>query len=148
MIASDAFLENAFALDDQIVRPLETIEMDIPIHPLDSARSSASAGILRTLRISLGVFLGDQLLAATSSANLRFDNSAGFAIRARQVFPHFLAHEHRVRADVNDPLLFEQAVDQLLDLRINQRFAAADGDHRRVAFLRRAEAILQAASCP
>src|SRR6266542_3801012 len=29
----DALLENAFALDDEIVRPLETIEVHVPIHP-------------------------------------------------------------------------------------------------------------------
>ena len=29
----DAFLEDAFAFHDQIMRPLQTVEMDIPIHP-------------------------------------------------------------------------------------------------------------------
>ena len=29
----NAFLEHALALDDQVMRPLESVEMHIPIHP-------------------------------------------------------------------------------------------------------------------
>ena len=39
--------------------------------------------------------------------------------------------------------LLEQAGHQFLDLRINQRFAAANGHHRRVALLGHGEAFLQ-----
>ena len=58
-------------------------------------------------------------------------------------FAHFLAHEHGVGADVNDAALFEHSIHERFDLRINQRLAAANGNHGRVAFLGRAEAILQ-----
>ena len=37
----NAFLEDAFALDDQIVRPLEPVEMHVPIHPVDSDAMAA-----------------------------------------------------------------------------------------------------------
>jgi len=61
----------------------------------------------------------------------------------RQVFAHLFAHEHRIRADVNDPALIEHALHQRFDLRINQRLAAADRHHRRVAFPGCLQAILQ-----
>ena len=44
----------------------------------------------------------------------------------RQVVAHFFAHEHAVRADVDDATLSEQTVHQRLDLRIDERFAPAN----------------------
>ena len=61
----------------------------------------------------------------------------------RHPLAHFFAHEHRVGADVDDALLLEQSLHERLDMRINQRFAAADRNHRRVTFLGRAQTILQ-----
>src|SRR5204863_9216572 len=58
-------------------------------------------------------------------------------------FAHLLAHEHGVGANVNDSLLREQSFHQCLDVRIDERFAAADGNHGSVALLCRSEAILQ-----
>ena len=54
-----AFFENAFTLDDEIVRPLETIEVDIPIHPPARADRRLRC-ILRTFANFAGVFLGQQ----------------------------------------------------------------------------------------
>ena len=75
-----------------------------------------------------GVFLRNNPL---SISRFNFDASS-FGIPPRQVseiplhpFAHFSAHEHRVGADVNDPVLFEQTCTSALDLRINQRLAAA-----------------------
>ena len=64
-------------------------------------------------------------------------------INRGEIILHFLPHEHAVRADVNDAVLFEQTGNQFLDLRINQRFAAANADHRRVTFHRHCEAFFQ-----
>ena len=102
-------------------------------------------GVFRTFPDLGRVLLAHQARRRAARAILRLHQSpAAFANSRRHPFAHLLAHEHRVRADVDDPLLLEQAADQRLDVRINQRLAAADRDHRRVAFLRRAEAILQA----
>ncbi len=38
----------------------------------------------------------------------------------------------------------EQSFDQCFDMRIYQRFAATDGDHRRIALIRRSQTVLQA----
>ena len=69
-------------------------------------------------------------------------------INGGEIIPHFFPHEHAVRADVNDAALFEQAGDEFLDFRINQRFAAANGNHRRVAFHGGLRGIVPAAPCP
>ena len=61
----------------------------------------------------------------------------------RQPFAHFFAHEHRVRADVNDAALLEQTLHERFDVRINQRLAAADRDHWRIAFFGRAQTIFE-----
>ena len=81
--------------------------------------------------------------AADQRRDLLLDKGGPLRILRRHPFAHLFAHEHRVGADVNDAVLLVQALDQGFDLRINQRFAAADRDHRRVAFLRRGQAILQ-----
>ena len=65
-------------------------------------------------------------------------------VNARQVILHFLAHEHAVGADIDDAALREKSGDEFFDLRIDQRFPAANGDHWRAAFLRRGQAILEA----
>ena len=58
-------------------------------------------------------------------------------------FAHLFAHEHGIGADVNDPALVEQTVNQCFNVRINQGFAAANRDHRRITFLGRSDTILQ-----
>ena len=91
------------------------------------------------LRIDFGFLFGNQF-SVEQLFQLRLDCRR---INRREVIAHFFPHEHAVRADVNDAALFEQAVDEFLDLRINQRFAAANGNHRRVAFHRGLQALLQ-----
>ena len=78
----------------------------------------------------LGFLFGDQF-PVEQFFQLRFQLRR---INGREIIAHFFPHEHPVRADVKHAALFEQAVDQFLDLRINQRFAAADRNHRRIAF--------------
>ena len=87
----------------------------------------------------LGVLVGNQFLVQ-QLFQLRLH---GRRVNRGEVILHFLPHEHGVRADVNDTALFEQAGDEFLDLRINQRFAAANADHRRVTFLRHRETFFQ-----
>ena len=92
----------------------------------------------------------DLRIVSASLSEINFASSSFFSfgstgrrINRGQVIAHFLPHEHAVRADVNDAFLPEQAVHQLFDLRINQRFAAANRDHRRVAFHRHGQAFFQ-----
>ena len=60
-----------------------------------------------------------------------------------QVILQLLPHEHAVRADIDDAALREQPGHQFLDLGIDQRFAAANRNHRRAALLRGRQAILE-----
>jgi hypothetical protein len=48
----------------------------------------------------------------------------------------------RVRAQVDELLPRDQTFDDLFDLRMQQRFAAGNGNHRRAAFVHRFEALL------
>src|SRR4030095_8067644 len=57
---------------------------------------------------------------------------------------HLLAHKHGVGADINDPILREQSLNERLDMWIDQRLPAADGNHGRVALLCRSETVLYA----
>ena len=61
----------------------------------------------------------------------------------RHVFAHLFAHENAVGADVNHAALFAQPGDQFLNLRIDERLAAADAHHRRVAIHCGGQALLQ-----
>ena len=92
----------------------------------------------------------DLRMVSASLSEINFSSSSFFSfgsmlrrINGGEVIPHLFPHEHAVRADVNDAALFEQAGDQFLDLRINQRFAAANGNHRRIAFHGRLQAFFQ-----
>ena len=65
----------------------------------------------------------------------------GQVLRRREQV-ELLAEEQRVGAEVNVLLARDQAGDDLGDLRVHQRLAAGDGDHRGAAFLDRAETFV------
>ena len=99
----------------------------------------ASLGPLRMSSASLAVMSSSERRTCTFSST-----AAGTAeALGGQIFAHLFAHEHGVRADVNDAALLEEAFDERLDLRIDERLAAADGDHGGIALLGGAEAILK-----
>ena len=52
--------------------------------------------------------------------------------------------QQRVRAQIDVFLARDQALDDLVDLRVHQRFAAGDGNHRRAAFVDGFEAFFRA----
>ena len=54
-----------------------------------------------------------------------------------------LFQQQRVGAQVDVLLARDQALDDLVDLRMHQRLAAGNGDHRRAALVHRAEAFLR-----
>ena len=56
----DAFLEHAFALDDQVVRVFQAVHVDVPVQPL--GRADDGAAVVFALADGLGVLVGDQLL--------------------------------------------------------------------------------------
>ncbi len=134
----DAFLENALALDDQIVGIFQAVDMHVPIHPLGGFDGRTL--IRFTLSDGLSILGSDQVLSE-QGGEFRFQFRA---VNGGQVIPHFFPHEHAVRADINDAALLEQTRHQLLNLGIDQRLAAADRHHRRLAFLGCIKAILQA----
>ena len=53
-----------------------------------------------------------------------------------------LFQEQRIGAQRHELLARDDALDDLADLLVDQRFAARDGDHRRAAFVDRVEAFL------
>ena len=57
----NAFLENALALHNQVVRSLETIEMHVPVHPF-TWRDGRLRRILRTFANLSRVFFRNQTL--------------------------------------------------------------------------------------
>jgi hypothetical protein len=124
------------------VRALEPVEVNVPVHP--ACRSDRRFGrILWAFPNVRRILLADQI-RAEQCRYFCFDKLRLNRQLRRKPFAHFLAHEHGVCADVNDPLLLEQPFHQRFDMRVNQRFAATDGDHWRVALGRRPEAIFQA----
>ena len=134
----NAFLEDAFALDNEVVRVLESVDVHVPIHP--GGRSNHGLGLGRAgplppagaVADGLGVPVGKQFfIEQFFEGRLKVRREDG-----RQVVLHLFAHEHAVGADIDDAALRQQPGHQLLDLRINKRFAAANGDHGRVAFAR------------
>ncbi len=111
----------------------------------DGAITGIWPGLSVRLRISSASLRGDQLLCeqapgACSRLSARLSACANSAARYSRIF---LRMNMRVGADINDPLLLEQPLDERLDLRINERLAAADRNHRRVALLRRTEAVFE-----
>ena len=56
----DALLEHPFALDDQVVRVFQAVNVDVPIEPL--ARLDGGAAIVFAFADGLGVLVGNQLL--------------------------------------------------------------------------------------
>ena len=124
----NAFLEHALALHDQVVRSLKTVDVHVPIHPL-AWRDRRLRRILRTFANFRRVFFRNQTLRLQEPDFLfQFSPLPGvrFSVFRGQRLAHFLAHEHGIGADVNDPLLREQAVHQRLDVRIDERFATAN----------------------
>ena len=71
------------------------------------------------------------------------DPVGGFGELRREVVAQLFAQEHSVRADVNDPFLRQQAGDEILDVRVDQRLAPADRNHRRPALRRGTQAVFQ-----
>ena len=135
----DAFLEYAFALDDEIVSKFESVHVDVPIHPFCRADDGFFSGGFVRFANRFGVLAGNQ-----SFVEQLFQFRLNFGrIDRREVILHLFPHEHPVRADINDPALGEDAVDQFFDLRIDQWFAAANTDHRSVALRRCLEAFFQ-----
>jgi hypothetical protein len=76
-------------------------------------------------------------------AENRFNFIGTFFVFERQIVAHFASHKHGVRADINDPGLLAQALDQGFDLGIDQGLTAAYRDHGRVAFCGGRETIRQ-----
>ena len=135
----DTFLENAFAFNNQVVREFQTVHVDVPIHPLRRADDDFFLRRVIGFADGFGFLFGNQF-SGEQLLELRLDFGR---INRREIIAHFFAHEHPVRADVKHAALVEQAVDEFLDLRINQRFAAADGNHRRITFHGRFKAFFQ-----
>ena len=119
------------------MRVFQPVDVDVPVHPL--GRANRRAAILLAFANRLGVLVGDQLLVQQTLKG-RFGPGV---VNLGQIILHLFPHEHSVRADVDDSALLQQSLDQLLDFRINERFAAADRDHGGIALHRRAEAILE-----
>ena len=120
--------------------------MHVPVHPV-TWPDCWLCRVFRPFADFRGVFLGNQTaLKERIDFLLEFFAAAVLSVAQffRQPFAHFFPHEHGVGADINDPSLREQSFYQRFDMRIDQRFAAADGNHRRVALLRCRQAILQA----
>ena len=136
----DTFLEDAFALDDEVVGVFKSIDVNVPIHPFVRRDGDLGAGLGVGLADDFGVLLGNEFLGDELH---ELDLHRRPIIRRHEV-AHFLAHENAVGADVNDTPLLAQPGNQLLNLRIDQRFAAANGDHRRLALNGGGETILQA----
>ena len=116
----------------------QPVNVYVPIHPFGGLDDRAA--ILFAFANGLGVFAADQFFCKEP-----FQSGFNFrTVNAGQVIPHFFPHEHPVRADIDDAALLKQPGHQLFDMRINERFAAANRDHRRVAFPGGAQAILHA----
>ena len=69
--------------------------------------------------------------------------------RERQIFARleemeFFFEQQRVGAEIDVFFARDEAFDDFVDLRMHQRFAAGDGNHRRAAFIHRLEAFLRA----
>ena len=120
--------------------------MHVPVHPV-TWPDSWLCRVFRAFADFRGIFFGNQpALKEHSDFRLEFFAAAVLSVAQffRQPFAHFFPHEYGVGADVNDPSLREQSFDQCFDMRIDQRLAAADGNHRRVALLSCRQAVLQA----
>ena len=88
----------------------------------------------------LGIFCGNQLFRQ-QRGELRLQSRR---VNRGQVFLDLLAHEHPVRADIDDAALGQQPHRQLFHLGINQRLASTNRHHGRSALLRGGQTILQA----
>ena len=63
-------------------------------------------------------------------------------VRRRLEQVELLIEKQSIRAQRNEPLLCNEALDDLTDLAMDQRLAARDGNHRRSAFRSRVQAFL------
>ena len=75
---------------------------------------------------------------------LAVDVNGESQVLARLEEMNLLLEQQRIRAQINVLLAGDQALDDFVDLRMHQRFAAGNGNHRRAALLDRFEAILGA----
>lgn len=134
----DAFLEDTFALDDQVVGIFEAVDMDVPIDPPGGCNGRAVVRFAFADEIE--IFFGDELFGEQSLEGA-FE---GRIVNAAEIFAHFFAHEHSIGANVDDAFLPEQSGDEFLDFWVDERFPAANGNHGSVAFGGGSQAILQA----
>ena len=56
----DAFLEDAFALDDQIVGVFQAVDVDVPVHPFGGPDDGAAVGF--PFADGLGILFGNKFL--------------------------------------------------------------------------------------
>ena len=98
-------LEDAFALHDEVMRPLEAVEMHIPIHPL-RRRDDGLLRVLRAFARLVGLRLRHEFLAHQHLRH-RLGLDRVFYKKRREIVAHLLPHEHRVRADIDDPFALQ-----------------------------------------
>ena len=118
---------------------LQAIDMDIPVMPLAGPDHRLGLGSRISLADRFSLLFGHQFL----SQQLGQLGFKGRRINAGQVLPHFLPHEDTVGANVHQAALSLQTFYQLLDLGINQRLAATNRNHGRVAFIGSCQTLFQ-----
>ena len=134
-----ALLENTLAFDDEVVGELQAIDMDIPVMPLAGPDHRLGLGSRISLADRFSLLFGHQFL----SQQLGQLGFKGRRVNAGQVLPHFLPHEDTVGANVHQTSLSLQTCYQLLDLGIDQRLAATNRNHGRIAFVRSCQTLFQ-----
>ena len=134
-----AFLEDAFAFDDEIVREFQTVHVDVPVHPFGRTDDGFLFGGGVGGADGLGFLFRDQV-GRQQLLELGLDFGG---VNGGEVIAHFFAHEHAVRADINHAALLAQTGDEFLDLGIDQGFAAANGNHGGFTFHGGRQALLQ-----
>ena len=115
--------------------------MHIPIHPL-RRRDDGLLRVLRAFARLVGLRLRHEFLAHQHLRH-RLCLDRVFYKKRRKVVAHFLPHEHRVRADIDDAFALQQARHEVLDVRVDERLAAANAHHRSAAFVGSLEAIFE-----
>src|ERR1035441_1973393 len=99
------------------------------------------AGSFGPLRISPASF---SLSKPASSSSLIFSSTnADRADNCEESHSRIFLRINIALVQMYDSTLFEHSVHQRFDLRVNQRLTAADGNHGRVAFRGRSQAILE-----
>ena len=119
----DAFLEDAFPFDNEVMGAFQAVEMHIPIHPARWG-DAGSVGLARAVSDFGGLIWRDQFLPH-KLIDLGGKSSGIFGKRGRQIVAHFFSHEEAVGADIHNALAFQEARHQCFDVGINQGFATA-----------------------